>query len=418
MLPSILASRYRSYKPDTDESATWLATTAKRLQFPTSAGKAPALAKTTRLKGKARKLEYIIAFRNFADLAKWIVEKTKENVPAMVVKTMDRAIAIRTTFVQHFDDDEGHTHLLGVSPSERQTKLTPEDEVLYKNKFQGLPVEEPSAEFLAAEPAPPSAPSPYTTESDNDPFELFVAGVQFLLDVNTIRKVVVHCWKTYQVGFMSLSAVAITSNTAIEIVRQLEEQFIRDNPLGEGTLAPRRLVASTRIHVRGVDPANFEKGKEPFNLECYEIQTESFLPLKHLDPPHWNNGVEVFDQSRKDIQLLVRDAGGHGRVLEIIQQAIGVSSHPKTAAAVVQAILARKDVIPTIKIPGTDYYREEVPGLFHIYVEAPYLWVWLLARSLRNRVSAKSCWDPGLKEPAEPILKYLSHWDFSGYDDP
>jgi hypothetical protein len=59
MLPSPLADTYRRYKQDTDDIATWLATTAKRYGFSsdllTGSSKFPAQEKSKRLKGKARK---------------------------------------------------------------------------------------------------------------------------------------------------------------------------------------------------------------------------------------------------------------------------------------------------------------------------------------------------------------------------
>lgn len=117
MLPPLLVDTYRRYKQDTDDIATWLATTAKRFEFSSDIlqgdSKTTAQDKSKRLEGKVRKEakqvgssntslkpsipapKYTIAVKDFIALAEYLAPKPDVKVPASVWESMERAISLR-----------------------------------------------------------------------------------------------------------------------------------------------------------------------------------------------------------------------------------------------------------------------------------------------------------------------------------
>ncbi|KAH0158370.1 hypothetical protein KCU67_g7535, partial [Aureobasidium melanogenum] len=152
MLPDSLRGSYTIYKEDTDSVAAWLASTAKQCGYPldlltTPGGDLPSQ-KGSRTKGKARKLAktttstnggcsesarsgsttYIIAIKDFIPLAEHIVayQTPSVKVPTTLVKSLDRAIALRQKHNSWFDDvgrtskGNGHSYFLGVLEQVRE----------------------------------------------------------------------------------------------------------------------------------------------------------------------------------------------------------------------------------------------------------------------------------------------------------
>lgn len=119
MLPSLLIDTYRRYKQDTDDIATWLATTAKRFGFSADLLTNNAQdkdQKSQRLKGKARKKakeaaessatntsrassnsvpKYTIGIKDFVTLAEYLAHKADLKIPAPFWATIERAIHLR-----------------------------------------------------------------------------------------------------------------------------------------------------------------------------------------------------------------------------------------------------------------------------------------------------------------------------------
>ncbi|KAJ9612123.1 hypothetical protein H2200_003720 [Cladophialophora chaetospira] len=123
MLPQYLHSTYLQYKSDTDEIATWLATTAKRCGFAADLLIATDPDKPKKLKGRARMLakqaakaeaakhgeaatsltpatkapKYTVAVKDYLPMAQNITafHKPPVKVPDSFAKTLDRAISLR-----------------------------------------------------------------------------------------------------------------------------------------------------------------------------------------------------------------------------------------------------------------------------------------------------------------------------------
>lgn len=258
MFPSLLTDTYEKYKRDTNDIATWFATTAKQLgcsAFLLSGEEKtlPIPLKSQRLKGKARTLakeaagkenttsnpsksrsKYTISVNKFVKLAEYIASRPGVHVPTKLWASIERAIRLRK---QHADyhtlrktkhDDgpnqESHFYFLGILEQVREvlkprmqfepvepTKASPKPNLHAKdatpsaylsNIFAVLTVEEPSevAEDLATDTTPlPKSPtsSParrYEVEPFEDPQELYLAIAALLKDLSNIRDTVKKIW--------------------------------------------------------------------------------------------------------------------------------------------------------------------------------------------------------------------------------
>ncbi|KAG9714423.1 hypothetical protein KCU73_g16216, partial [Aureobasidium melanogenum] len=148
-----LRGSYTIYKEDTDSVAAWLASTAKQCGYPlnllTRPGDNLSSQKRSKLKGKALQLAktatstkdespestarsgsttYTIAIKHFIPLAEHIVayQTPPVKVPTTLVKSLDRAIALRQKHNSWFDDvgrnpkGNGHTYFLAVLEQVRE----------------------------------------------------------------------------------------------------------------------------------------------------------------------------------------------------------------------------------------------------------------------------------------------------------
>ncbi|THZ32733.1 hypothetical protein D6C89_00239 [Aureobasidium pullulans] len=305
MLPNFLQSTYSTYKRDTDAIANWLATTAREYGYSPqvleddkttvqpllesqSVCQPSVQAPSTRLKGKARKLAreaasaaanslptasrvYTIPIKSFTILASEIVSRKKSSVsiPAVLGKTLNRAIAFRKDhndwFSRNEDKDtssanESHAHFISVLERVRQilaphmatgvaheaVKRSFKDMGLKKsteprtnNLFEDLEVEESSEEFLDAPVSENVASSTtktggnirYQAERLSKAEEKVIAQSCLLEAVADIRAFIKGLWQRYRDREqMDLMAAAVTTNTAIEMVRMLHEDYAKSFP--------------------------------------------------------------------------------------------------------------------------------------------------------------------------------------------
>ncbi|CEJ92114.1 hypothetical protein VHEMI07787 [[Torrubiella] hemipterigena] len=273
MLPEGLNSRYKRYKADTQAVASWLVTTAEKCgyQLPTSE-KATTSTKSTRLKGKARKMArehktatpenlshpYLLYMDAFIPLARWIANCRKPRilVPATFAYHLQHAIADRKRFQKYYEKAEentndGHGHFISVLQSVRDilmSNLEPgvsfekesnnEDLDIHldcpglENMFSQLQVEDTPDESMGrAADDVPSAPRRVEVVANpaSDLLEEFTVQALFWLDIHRIRMRVRNIWQIYKAGACDLSAAAITTNTAIDFVRGLHEDFQRSS---------------------------------------------------------------------------------------------------------------------------------------------------------------------------------------------
>jgi hypothetical protein len=273
-----LYSSYSRYKADTDVVSQWLLTTAtsRGFQVPGCVDRGSRVgSKTSRLKGKARKLArasttapsnndraaartYHVKAHDLVCMAQFIAKAKNPGVviPGSFIKTLIRAITTRKSH-QHFyseyfnqeqtsTQDSGHTYFIGVLESilqilrpvlsEEEPPNDPEDKdhsVLHspvENMFASLAVEESeeSVDLTNCYQVLDTAPKVKVDMTESDELkrnEAFMASTLLCRDVHRLRLVVQKIWQLYLEGEIDLVAASITTNTAIDFCRKLQYDF-------------------------------------------------------------------------------------------------------------------------------------------------------------------------------------------------
>ncbi|KAH0359655.1 hypothetical protein KCU65_g9838, partial [Aureobasidium melanogenum] len=338
MLPNSLRGSYTIYKEDTDSVTTWLASTARRCGYPLdllTLGENTIPQKALRLKGKARKLAkaaasakgespesarsgsttYTIAIKDFIPLAEHIVayQKPPVKVPSAFVKSLDRAIALRQKHNSWFKDigrfskGDGHTFFLGVLEQVRKTLRSrmPSDtvhdamtrpsaqstsettsEAHIGNAFAEItlditsdtPSDSVSAPGTSQVPTEVDDGARYQAERLQKAEEQYLAAHCLLADIDTIREHIKSVWDLYRDKLIDLHAASITTNTAVELVRLMQEDYDKrfpDHADFEGLVT---IFYGTQCIHQGEDPEHKETPDDPFNFAMYEVADEILLP--------------------------------------------------------------------------------------------------------------------------------------------
>lgn len=337
MLPSFLTDTYYRYKKDTQDIATWLATTARRFGYPADllAGNSASEAqKGQRLKGKARKKtkhaakpsvangsnpshtplpKYTIGVKDFVSLAEYLAPKPDLNVSPQFWESIERAIRLRKEHGDYhslkaatgnaISSNEKHFYFLGIlervrevlkprleagvaRPEEQSATVSGQDndiEGRLNNMFACLTVEEPSESFLNAPDAAPAVETDdpsnaiYEVEPMDDPLELYMRISAFLQDCSKIRNAVTQTWKLYSQGAATLVSAAVTTDIAIHLVKQLEEQFLKDHPSEMDTTNARNIFFGVHCLQENQDPEERVRASDPLNLALYNLVEFSLL---------------------------------------------------------------------------------------------------------------------------------------------
>ncbi|THV88625.1 hypothetical protein D6D27_07148 [Aureobasidium pullulans] len=355
MLPDFLQETYSTYKRDTDSVANWLATTAKRCGYSPEVliksentpvqpkdSQQPEIQpqKTTRLKGKVRKLAkaaaaenetktvkntsssvYTISIKSFITLASQIAEHRKPtvSVPSSFSVILNRAIDFRRKHNEWFrqidtddastDGNNTHAHFISVLervrdvlkpimatesahalPKKQSTTAgrKPCVNSCMRNAFEGLDLEEPSEDFLKTQPSERFANQiaisgeevRYKAERLSKRSEKILATCILMATINSIRVYICKLWILYQdKQGIDLHAAAITTNTAIEMVRNLQEDHESSYPdiTGEtGYLECVFTYYELRCLVRGEDVIHLEQRGDFVNIAVYDVAHEVF----------------------------------------------------------------------------------------------------------------------------------------------
>ncbi|SMR59530.1 unnamed protein product [Zymoseptoria tritici ST99CH_3D1] len=272
MLPQSLFSSYGQYKTDTDYVASWLLDTAKGCGY-VVAERTAALAAPPRLKGKARKAAkqkskisgkessestpvYPVQVKELLPLAEHIAHAStpRPAVPPSFMRKLTRAIGLRKqhqTWHQHLssaqsrgDEDDGHGHFIRilekvqealqscVVPSEasagRTVARNSAHNIPLTNVFDTLTVEEPMDEGDSSH-GQGEIRTTCTVNTMDDPsirnHERLFAQFCLMMDLHKIRTYLIEIWRVYAEGKEDLTVVAITTNTAIDFVRNLQKDI-------------------------------------------------------------------------------------------------------------------------------------------------------------------------------------------------
>ncbi|KAI4174355.1 MAG: hypothetical protein LQ346_008245 [Caloplaca aetnensis] len=370
MLPQFLQSSYKKYKQDTDIVATWLAAKAQELGYSVDSKDGHNTASTSgRLKGKARKQEkeksaqsasnptvqpcYVVKIKDFVPLAEFLAGYTKPiiKVPLALVKALDRAIELRTQHTEYarkstsrddkakqLDADTNHSYFLGVLGRVREVlrprmtaamaegpwlpqhakrdvaaeSLDGKEEEEITNRFQMLDLEEPSQAFLDAPgvSAKPQVQLPvrpsYVAEVDQSLEEKLMASFCLFEDIGEIRAYVRHIWVQYKHCRLDLVSAAITTNTAICLIRDMEDDFVRRFTAPAATTGFRdtvQLLFQLQCCVRGQNPEEPELAGDPMNFKVYDLAEEYLVTT-------WQLMTELWDTLKPSILTIYQPTDG------------------------------------------------------------------------------------------------------------
>lgn len=365
MLSEDLSSRYKRYKADSQAVASWLITAAEKCgyQLPPS-DKAVANTTSPRLKGKARKLAregknaasekpsrpYLLKMDAFIPLAQRIAncKRPRILVPATFAYSLQQAITERKRFQKYYEKIEeadstakasdGHGHFISILQSVRdmlRSNLEPgvtfekesnnEDVDVnldlpgLENMFLHLQVEDtPSEPMGRAAKGAPTAPAvlrrvEVIADPASDLLEQFMVQALFWSDIHRIRELVRDIWQCYKAGACDLSAAAITTNTAIDFVRGLYEDFERSWS-GNGTLEGKDCLKCVMLRdtTEGEDQSGIDlevpcliPGWCTISLwtELFKNDAEAFVPMVHPDYVGLFRTAELETKVKQDIGL-------------------------------------------------------------------------------------------------------------------
>lgn len=265
---SLAYTSYKRYKADTDFVANWLAVTARRCGYvvanpPTTASPGPG-----RLKGKARKAAhqavnrtnaadrndsgYRVKIAEFEPLALCIVRCTKPRimVPEAFRYTLDEAISTRKRFQDLYPvpdqsyagQQDGHAHMISTLESVRKIlhpimpalvksqtsgSTIPSEQDADSNRFRHLTLDESAESVEMHETRRDTAPTAqkFTADVGASKQEAKFAAACFYCDLHQMRQYLSSLWSDYKGRKVDLVPVSLATNTAIDVVRNLHDEF-------------------------------------------------------------------------------------------------------------------------------------------------------------------------------------------------
>ena len=268
--------------------------------------------------------KYTIKVKDFTALAECIAQSTKPavKVPLALAKALNRAIKLRqqhnkrsrgqtgsgvSTDVE--DSNKSHSYFLGVLESTREilkglmpsemhgdllshpssTASSQEEsgtssKAQISNVFEHLHIHEPSQEFLDA----PDVERTISTDAAGEPTyeaeklcdieEQYLAAHCLFQDVKNIRSFLHQLWTSYRDGGLNLIAASITTNTAIDFVRSMEQDLLHRFPDKSDYESIMHIFYGAQCLHRGHDPSYKQKSDDPFNFEVYDLAEAVMIP--------------------------------------------------------------------------------------------------------------------------------------------
>ena len=199
-----------------------------------------------------------------------------------------------------------------LSPLAPPTDVGPHgsDVASLKNRFAGLSVYEPSQRFLDA----PDVQRPNKVQHDEAVYEAepqtsfedaIFALATLLDDMNRIKACVVSTWSNYKTGVFDLAAAAVTTDTAIGLVRSMAEDVL---PLIEPHGGCRKMLQTlyfTQCVLRGWTESSLTvAGKDNFNYSTWDMASDTYFGAYRL--------LEAFLAVLEPDQVPLYKAGTYG----------------------------------------------------------------------------------------------------------
>ncbi|KAF2703036.1 hypothetical protein K504DRAFT_452005 [Pleomassaria siparia CBS 279.74] len=323
MLPKNLSTTYQQYKNGTDSIANWLATTAEKIGYVSEARskkakrKAKAKAKPSGDGTQSQPLPqgrqtYTIAIKDFTILAEYIAAKDEVEVPPKLAALLDRTISLRQSYSatisssgvdedpEKSESDDRHAFFLGVLKKVQNllrpryakayipVKKEPESIEEVINMFEKLELEVPSEGFkqapdvARAEVDSAASNATYKAERVEGMQEDFFAFLLLLHDLNRLRNEVKTAWEGYKQGLIDLVAASITTNTAVDLARAMEDDM-KDTLQkygGAPTMLDMYYVASCMG--AGTSVSHKERRGDDLNFKMYALADAIFIPTQRL----------------------------------------------------------------------------------------------------------------------------------------
>jgi hypothetical protein len=293
-----------------------------------------------RLKGRARKLArdasakgtpqsteqeksapskvYTIPIKSFTILASHIVahRKLRVKVPAVMRIRIDRAIAYRKEHQTYFGGDQttdsssidnGHTHFIsvlervreilgprmtiesdlgGTSRKRDDLKLENSEASSSRNAYGYLEVEQVSETFLNHERPENLSPRKgknredvrYQAECLSKAEEQLYGAQDLLKSVWEIRDYLRRLWKMYRHDQIDLHAASVTTNTAIIMVRHLQENYDRCFPDHADYHSIVAMLYNGMCKLKDQDPTSQEHSDDIINMTMYDEAEQMLIP--------------------------------------------------------------------------------------------------------------------------------------------
>jgi hypothetical protein len=314
MLPDFLYGSYRRYKSDTDQLIQWLVESAITLGYEP---KVEAEQPIPKKKGKKKKKtattsaprKHKISSRDFLIIAKTISESAIV-VPPTVLQFAKRAAACRKRCAkwfmgqsEHEVNNQMHQYFISVienvvgilehgaekSTSTEVPELSTKADINQLNNiFEHLELEDPTEVETSPAKSPTSTrPATYELNEESEstsntfPEELFAAYLLFE-DMHLMRDFLKQTWLEYKTGRTDLIAASITTNTAIDLIRQSTDDFLEKYPEYKENQVLQQLIYSLACMSRGEDFAAKERPGDPYNMAVADIAEWCYLPISIL----------------------------------------------------------------------------------------------------------------------------------------
>jgi hypothetical protein len=264
-IPSLLFDTYKQYKLGTSNFSSWLGSTAKKTGLVDDISPAlPEVKGKGRLKGKNRTAQrkidrvYQIRTADFARLAQVVASSTPNAIPCTILQTLKEVIKERKECAGWFASQQTHdadsfetsneqhryfikileeVHQIITPPNQRgKTNSTdtpasvdaPAEVEKLINIFAHLEVEDP-----AEETTEPKLSKVHKSSKTAEVFELESSDqdISFAIfclfkDYTEIRHYIRKVWAEYRDRQIALATAAMTTNTAIAVLRSLNEEFL------------------------------------------------------------------------------------------------------------------------------------------------------------------------------------------------
>lgn len=152
------------------------------------------------------------------------------------------------------------------------------------NMFDNLDIQEPSQTFLDAPDVELATDIEAVGEPDYEAEKLHSIEEQYMAthclfqDVKNIRSFLRQLWTSYKDGDLSLVAVSISTNTAIDFVRSMEQDLLQQFPDKSDYESIMGIFYVAQCLHRGHNPSTKQRSEDSFNFEVYDLAEEVMVP--------------------------------------------------------------------------------------------------------------------------------------------